>query len=83
LALGLMMKALAVFIDDKKIINEFVLLSSNLNSKKFQKIGEKLAKKFWGYIQLFYASEKIKSLAYQWKISFNENTKFRPFLHFS
>jgi len=81
LALGLMMKALAVFIDDKKIINEFVLLSSNLDSKKFQKIGEKLAKKFWGYIPIIYASEKNKSLAYQWKISFNENTKIPAFFN--
>jgi len=81
LALGLMMKALAVFVDDKKIINEFVSLSSNLNPKKFQKIGEKLAKEIFGYIPIIYASEKNKSLAYQWKISFNENTKIPAFFN--
>jgi len=79
LAIGVIIKSLAVFIDNQKIINEFLFLSQKLKVKKLQKQGENLAEKLFNYIPIIYASEKNKALSYQWKISFNENAKIPAF----
>lgn len=49
--------------------------------KKISKNRREISKKFWGYILIIYVSEKNKFLAYQWKISFNENTKIPAFFN--
>ncbi len=66
-----MMSAMLVLLGRKDDVKKFNSL------KKFdKKIPEKIAKTLMGKIPVIYAgSEKLNSLAYKWKINFNETSK--------
>lgn len=55
----------------------FFSLKKKLNPEDLENQGKKLAEKLFQFqkIPFIYASEKLKTLAYIWKISFNETSK--------
>jgi glucose/mannose-6-phosphate isomerase len=50
-----------------------------LRKPLFEEYGKELAQKIGEKIPLIYASPKLSSIAYKWKISFNENAKSMAF----
>lgn len=70
-----MLKAMGQLADLKQTAN----LAKELKAKKYQKPGKAMAKKLKNYIPIIYSSETNISLAYNWKIKFNENTKIPAF----
>ena len=50
-----------------------------VNAARFEEIGKQIAEKLKGKIPLIYASNKNYSIAYNWKIKFNETAKTPAF----
>lgn len=81
-SLGLEFSAMATVLANSGLIKHLngsyagLLRRSNAD---LEKKGKKLAKEIVGKIPLIYASDKYKSLAYNWKIKFNENSKIMAF----
>lgn len=61
---------------------EFSLLTKSLKPQSLLKQGKGLAENLWDQVPIIYASEKNLSLAYNWKIRFNENAKIPAFTNF-
>ncbi len=80
-ATGLMVKGLSELmgLGESK---ELSLLAKNLKPQSLLKQGKGLAENFWDQVPIIYASEKNLSLAYNWKIRFNENAKIPAFINF-
>lgn len=57
-------------------------LDKNLQPKKLEAQGKKLAKKLSGKYPVIYASDRLKNLARIWKIKFNENSKIPAFYNY-
>ena len=79
MAVGAFMLALARLMRDTELEKNIREVGININVKKGQVDGEALAKRLTGSIPLVYASTLNSSLAYFWKIAFNETAKVPAF----
>ncbi len=77
-ALGYSIKALAEISGDSSLKNELNDLSK-LEPESFKKKGVRLAKLIKGKIPIVYSSVRYRSVAYNWKIKFNETGKVPAF----
>ncbi len=77
-ALGFSIISLVTLLGNKKLLGELADLQ-NLSAEALEKEGEKFAKKLSGFVPVIYASEKNASVAYNWKIKFNETGKIPAF----
>ncbi len=78
-ALGFSFVALAYLLDDKKIIKEIENIKGKLNPENFEQKGKELTEKISGKTPIIYTSTKNLSIAYNWKIKFNETGKIPAF----
>ena len=78
-ALGFTFLALAKMVGREDVISEARTLSKDLNVEKAREIGKKLVETLQGKVPVVYASQKNYSLAYNWKIKFNETSKIPAF----
>ncbi len=84
-ALGYTFTAMATVLDNsgltKNVSRDVLDLSEFLekNKKRLEKESISIAKRLEGKIPVIYASERLRSLAYTWKINFNENSKTSAF----
>ena len=78
-ALGFNIKALIKALKLNKLLKETELLSRKLKSSIFKKRGYNLSQKLKNYIPIIYTNTKNISLAYNWKIKFNETSKIPAF----
>ena len=86
MALGFQFTALMKILSNCKIVEnnleDIPTLEKNLEPKKLENQGKKLAKKLKNKIPIIYTSDKLKSLARIWKIKFNENSKTPAFYNY-
>ena len=75
MAVGAFMLALARLMRDKGLENSIRKAGANADVRRGQAEGELLAKRLVGSVPLVYASSLNASLAYFWKIAFNETSK--------
>jgi glucose/mannose-6-phosphate isomerase len=78
-AIGFSMLALARLIGNDATVKEIQALEGVLKPDQWQKEGEALADQIKGKIPVIYASEANASIAYNWKIKFNETGKVPAF----
>lgn len=78
MALGLSAKALLKLMGKESELKKTTALAA-LDPNKFETAGRTLAEKLMGRIPLIYSSKKNSSLAYTWKIKFNETGKIPAF----
>ena len=78
-ALGFSFLALARMVGKEDIVVEAQKLASGLNVEGAREKGVKLAKILQGKVPVVYASQRNYSLAYNWKIKFNETGKIPAF----
>jgi glucose/mannose-6-phosphate isomerase len=78
-AIGLNLRALLKAMNENKMLKESYDLSKTLKAVKQQKTGQKIAKQLSNQVPIIYASRQNTSLAFTWKIKFNENTKIPAF----
>jgi len=78
MALGLSAKALLKIMGKEAELKKISALET-LDPGKFEAAGRILAGKLFGRIPVIYASDKNGSLAYTWKIKFNETAKIPAF----
>lgn len=78
-AIGLNLRALLVAMGENKMLQESFLLSKSLKASAQQASGKKMAEQLFNRVPIIYASRQNTSLAFTWKIKFNENTKIPAF----
>ncbi|TSC62559.1 MAG: glucose/mannose-6-phosphate isomerase [Parcubacteria group bacterium Gr01-1014_48] len=78
-ALGYSLRALLALMQEQSILDETANLAETLEPKKFHDQGEALAKRMAGHIPVIYASTRNYSIAYNWKIKYNETGKIPAF----
>ncbi|MFH1316437.1 MAG: bifunctional phosphoglucose/phosphomannose isomerase [Candidatus Woesearchaeota archaeon] len=83
-AYGYMTSAILKLLENLKIIpSQESLVKNTAETLKrtdlFKEKAEDLAEKLVDKIPLIYSSDRLKAVAYKWKISFNENTKIHAF----
>ncbi len=78
-ALGFSFVALLALMGEKKALNEAKNLTKNLNPKKLEAAGKRLAEKLRGTVPVIYTSTRNKAVAYNWKIKLNETGKIPAF----
>lgn len=78
-ALGFSLVALAKMIGNTNLLTDLRALSSRLNPSKTEDAGRALAEKLRGKTPIIYSSRSNISLAYNWKIKFNETGKIPAF----
>ncbi len=78
-AIGLNLRALLLAMGETKMLKESFELSKYLKSNKQQSNGKKMAEQLFNHVPIIYASRQNTSLAFTWKIKFNENTKIPAF----
>ncbi|OGN07251.1 MAG: bifunctional phosphoglucose/phosphomannose isomerase [Candidatus Wildermuthbacteria bacterium RIFCSPLOWO2_01_FULL_48_29] len=80
-SLGFTFKALAKMVGRDDVVEEATAVGKELevNAARFEEIGKQIAEKLKGKIPLIYASNKNYSIAYNWKIKFNETAKTPAF----
>ncbi|MEK7520190.1 MAG: SIS domain-containing protein [Patescibacteria group bacterium] len=78
-ALGFMVRALARIIGDETVFAESGRLAELLGKRDFMQQGKALAGKLHGKIPVISASSRLRALAYNWKIKFNEGAKIPAF----
>ena len=77
--IGLSVRAFTALLGAKELFEELGRLTSALDTNAAYEQGQILAHLLMGKIPLIYASARNFPLAYQWKISFNENSKVQAF----
>lgn len=77
-SLGFQIRAALALMQQERLYKEVGNLG-NENFKGLEKKGEKLAKSIIGRVPLIYSSENNKTIAYNWKIKFNETGKIPAF----
>ncbi len=86
MALGFQFAALAKILVNSELLknnlNNILALEKTLKPALLEEKGKKLAKKLKDKIPLIYASRKFKTLAWIWKIKFNENSKIPAFANY-
>ncbi len=78
-ALGFNCRAILRAMGQNKLYKEAGELAKTLNGKRYEKSGQKIAKALKNKVPIIYASTQNKSLAYNWKIKFNETGKVPAF----
>ncbi len=78
-ALGFSTKALLKIMGHEKGLQEISALADILRPETFEQEGRALAQKLKGRIPVIYSSTRNESLAYNWKIKFNETGKIPAF----
>jgi len=78
-ALGFQILSLLKALNLNNLISDIKKVSSKINILDLEKKGKILAKELKNFIPIIYASQKNKSLAYNWKIKFNETSKIPAF----
>ncbi|MFH1867244.1 MAG: SIS domain-containing protein [Patescibacteria group bacterium] len=78
-ALGFSFRALTKAIGEGKLLKESDLLISILRPRELETTGKQLAKRLRGYVPIIYTSSRNISIAYNWKIKFNETGKIPAF----
>lgn len=78
-ALGFNIKALLALIGENNALEEISSLAETLQPDKFEIRGKELAEKLRGHVPVIYSSEENESIAYNWKIKFNETGKIPAF----
>src|SRR3989339_1606903 len=78
-ALGFSFKALAKMVGRDDLVEQASKVGAQLQSENFEEQGRRIAEKLRGKIPLVYASQKNYSVAYNWKIKFNETAKIPAF----
>ena len=74
-ALGFTFKALAAIVGREDMSEQAAALAFDLKPEEFEEQGRKLAETLKGRVPVIYASNKNYSIAYNWKIKFNETGK--------
>ena len=86
LSYGYSFFALLRLFQNSNLINnhdkEIQELTMKLRRDVYKEKAQQLAKKLEGKIPIIYSSEKLFSVAYKWKINFNENSKVHSFCNF-
>ncbi|MDP2630753.1 MAG: SIS domain-containing protein [Candidatus Uhrbacteria bacterium] len=78
-ALGFSIKALVALMGLDSVANDLSRLAKTLKPLASEQKGKALARQLKGMIPLVYASSANESLAYNWKIKFNETGKIPAF----
>ncbi len=78
-ALGLSILALAKIMGDDEVVAELKKLGSKLDPLAHKKDGEELAEALRDRVPVVYSSRANQSIAYNWKIKFNETAKIPAF----
>lgn len=78
-ALGFSLLALCKVIGAEDVIRECSNLVSTLSVDNLEVEGKKLAQRLSGLVPVMYASRQNQSVAYNWKIKFNETGKIPAF----
>jgi len=78
-ALGYQAKALAAFLKEDILLGELSDLSKVLDPESLREQGQKLAEQFSGKVPVIYSSLENLTVAYNWKIKFNETGKVPSF----
>lgn len=86
LAYGYMFFPILRILQNSKLIenqeSEVQKLADALRSDIFREKGLEIAQKLGERTPLIYSSEKLRAIAYKWKINFNENSKIHAFCNF-
>ncbi|MBI2436472.1 MAG: bifunctional phosphoglucose/phosphomannose isomerase [Candidatus Magasanikbacteria bacterium] len=82
LALGFSLMAMLRLTNQITLLKEITQLSRTIKPSAFEEIGKKLATSLVGHIPVIYTSRSHASVAYNWKIKFNENTKIPAFCNY-
>ena len=80
-ALGYTLKALLKLTGEEDLLVEIKKLAQSFSSATFEQEGKELAQKLSSKIPVIYSSRKNESIAYNWKIKFNESAKIPSFLN--
>jgi len=78
-ALGFSVKALLRALGDERGLQELTNLVSTLDAAEYEEAGQLLAEKLKDKIPVIYAATRNRSIAYNWKIKFNETGKIPAF----
>lgn len=78
-ALGFNIKGLASLMDIKDVSSRLFDLSNQLDSENFESMGKELANRLKNKVPVIYSSRRNQSIAYNWKIKFNETGKIPAF----
>ncbi len=78
-ALGFMTLSLIKAMGDDGLYHELKTLKDEIDPRKSEKMGGEISKKLIGKIPVIYSSLRNLSLAYNWKIKFNESSKVPAF----
>lgn len=70
---------MAHLLQDKKVIAEIENIKGKLQPENFEAKGKEIAEKIKGKTPIIYTSTKNLSIAYNWKIKFNETGKIPAF----
>ncbi|MBI4250614.1 hypothetical protein HY622_03420 [Candidatus Uhrbacteria bacterium] len=81
-ALGFSFKALLKFLGLDDALAHVSSLATELDPVSFEEDGKKLAREMQGFVPVIYASTRNESIAYNWKIKFNETGKIPAFYNF-
>ncbi|MEK7560298.1 MAG: bifunctional phosphoglucose/phosphomannose isomerase [Patescibacteria group bacterium] len=81
MALGYSLLAMLKAIGGEENIKKIHEFGKNFNPDVFEVPGRELAEKLQGKIPVIYSSWKNKSIAYAWKIKFNESAKIPAFFN--
>ena len=79
LGMGWQTRALLKATGMNSVLKETETLTKLLKVSKYQNSGKKLARQLKNKVPIIYASNLNQSIAYNWKIKFNENTKIPAF----
>jgi len=78
-ALALNLRGLLKLIGEETMLTDTAALAQSFRPADFEEEGKQLATLLRGRVPVIYASEKNQSLAYNWKIKFNETGKIPAF----
>ncbi|MBI4272842.1 hypothetical protein HY621_03245, partial [Candidatus Uhrbacteria bacterium] len=78
-ALGFSFKAHLKFLGLTDALKEISSLSKEFDPMSFEEDGKKIAKELKEHVPVLYASARNESIAYNWKIKFNETGKIPAF----
>jgi len=79
MALGFMLRAVLKLLGEDKLFKNVGELAEKLDSDKWEKKGKGLADGLNGDVPVVYSSRRNQTLAYNWKIKFNETGKIPAF----
>ena len=78
-ATGFSFKGILKFMGEEDALEEVSELETTLDPKVYEEEGKKLAKALKNHVPVIYSSGRNRSIAYNWKIKFNETGKIPAF----